>query len=65
VEFVDILRSFNVAHVFAEIHVYRESVEALWGTDNGLDKCFCVVVFLLVLSALFPGRLLSKDEISN
>jgi hypothetical protein len=53
------------AHAFAEIHVYRESVAAFWDTDQALDKCFCIVVFLLVLSALLPKRLLLKEPISD
>jgi hypothetical protein len=54
-----------VAHAFTEIHVYRESVAAIWDTDQALDKCFCIVVFLLVLSALLPRRLLPEDEFSD
>jgi hypothetical protein len=54
-----------VAHAFAEIHVYRESVAAIWDTDKALDKCLCIVVFLLVLSAVLPKRLLPKGEISD
>jgi hypothetical protein len=56
-----------VAHVFTEIYVYRGGLSAntLWGTDKALDKFLWIVVFLLVASALLPGRLPPKDQTSN
>jgi hypothetical protein len=54
-----------VAHAFAEIHVYKESVAEFWDTDQALDKCFCIVVILIVLSAFLPRRPLPQDEISD
>ena len=55
------------AHVYTDVHVYRGGLSAntLWGTDKALDKCLWIVVFLLVVSALLPGRLPPKNQISN
>jgi hypothetical protein len=51
-----------IAHVFTEVHVYGEglSADTLWGTDKALDKFLWIVVFLLVLSALFPKNIATK-----
>jgi hypothetical protein len=50
------------AHVYTEAHIYREGLNAgtLWGTDNALDKCLWIVVFLLVLSALLPKKIATR-----
>ena len=55
------------AHVYTDVHVYGGGLSAntLWGTDKALDKCLWIVVFLLVVSALLPGRLPPKNQISN
>ena len=55
------------AHVYTDVDVYRGGLSAntLWGTDKALDKCLWIVVFLLVISALLPGRLPPKNQISN
>ena len=47
-----------VAHVYTDVHVYGGGLDAntLWGTDAALDKCFWIVVFLLVVSAFLPER---------
>lgn len=44
------------AHIFTEVHFFKESVSALWDTDMALDKCFCIVVLLLLFSALLPNK---------
>ncbi len=55
------------AHVYTDAFVYEGGLNAntLWGTDNALDKCLWIAVFLLVASALLPGRLQSKDQTSG
>jgi hypothetical protein len=45
-----------VAHLYTEVHIYREGLSALWGTDMGLDICFWIVVFLLVVSAFLSEK---------
>lgn len=51
-----------IAHVYTEVHVYGGglSADTLWGADNALDKCFWIVVFLLVLSALLPKKIANQ-----
>jgi len=48
-----------IAHVYTEVHVYSGglSADTLWGSDKALDKCLWIVVFLLVISALFPKKI--------
>jgi hypothetical protein len=48
------------AHLFTEVHFYKESMGALWDTDMALDKCFWIVVLLLVFSALLPKKIAIK-----
>ena len=48
--------SLLFAHGFTEIVFYQDGLGALWSTDRGLDKCFWVVVLLLILSALLHRR---------
>jgi hypothetical protein len=56
-----------VAHVYTEVYVYKGglSADTLWGADKALDKLFWIAVFLLVASALLPGKLRPKDQPSN
>ena len=48
-----------IAHLYTEVRVYggRLNADTLWGGDKALDKCFWIVVFLLVLSALLPKKI--------
>jgi hypothetical protein len=46
-----------VAHSYVEVHFYGEGIAGLWDTDMALDKCFCAVVLLLAISALFPRKI--------
>jgi hypothetical protein len=50
--------SLLVAHVYTEVHIYREGLSAntLWGTDKALDKCFWIVVLFLVVSAFLSKK---------
>lgn len=48
------------AHIFTEVHFYNEGMSALWDTDKALDKCFWIVVVLLVFSALLPEKIALK-----
>ena len=56
-----------IAHVYTEVRVFGGGLNAdtLWGSDKALDKCLWIVVLLLVLSALLPRKIETKDEISN
>jgi hypothetical protein len=51
-----------IAHVSIEVFANGGGLNAdtLWGTDKALDKCFWIVVFLLVLSALLPKRVATQ-----
>lgn len=51
-----------IAHVYTEVHIYGERLNAdtLWGTDKALDKCFWIVVVLLVLSAMLPKKIATQ-----
>jgi succinate dehydrogenase hydrophobic anchor subunit len=51
-----------VAHLFTEVHIYGEGLSALWDTDGALDKCFWVVVFLLIVSAFLPNKATENDK---
>lgn len=51
-----------VAHLYTEVHFYGEGLSALWDTDKALDKCFWIVVFLLVVSAFFPKKTTESDK---
>jgi hypothetical protein len=50
-----------VVHSYVEVHFYGENIAALWDTDIALDKCFCAVVILLVVSALFPRKIPTRS----
>jgi len=52
-----------IAHVFTEVNVYGGglSIDTLWGADKALDKCLWIAVFLLVLSALLPNKIVSEQ----
>ena len=51
-----------IAHVYTEVHVYREGLSAatLWGTDRALDECLWIVVILLILSALLNKKIATQ-----
>jgi hypothetical protein len=51
-----------VAHLYTEVHFYGEGLSALWDTDKALDKCFWIVVFLLIVSAFFPKKTTEIDK---
>ena len=52
-----------VAHVYTEVHIYGGGLSAntLWGTDMALDKCFWIVVFLLVVSTFLSKKNATQD----
>jgi len=52
-----------VAHVYTEVHIYGGGLNAdtLWGTDMALDKCFWIVVFLLVVSTFLSRKNTTQD----
>jgi len=56
-----------VSHVFTEVLIYKGELNAdtLWGNDKALDKFMWIVVFLLVLSALLPKKVIGKEEDSD
>jgi hypothetical protein len=49
------------AHVYTEVHFFGSKLSAntFWDTDMALDKCFWIVIFLLVVSALFPKKIVT------
>jgi len=51
-----------VAHLYIEVHFYGGGLSALWDTDKALDKCFWIVVFLLIVSALLPKKTTESDK---
>ena len=56
-----------VFHVFTEVLIYKGGLNAdtLWGNDKALDKCMWIAVFLLVLSALLPKKIIGNDADSD
>lgn len=56
-----------VAHVFTEVVIYNEgvTVDTLWGTDRGLDKCLWTVVALLLLATYLPEQVPKSEEIEH
>lgn len=56
-----------VSHVLTEVLIYKGgwNTNILWGTDKALDICMWIVVFLLVLSALLPKKIVGMDEDSD
>jgi hypothetical protein len=52
-----------VAHVYTEVHIYGGglSADTLWGSDMALDKCFWIVVFLLVVSTFLSKKNATQD----
>lgn len=50
-----------IAHACTDVHFYGLSINTLWGTDNALDICLWIVVFLVVLSALLPKKIATQE----
>ena len=52
-----------IVHVSIEVCASGGGLNAdtLWGADKALDKCFWIVVFLVVLSALLPKRVTAQQ----
>lgn len=56
-----------IAHVYTEARIYGGGLNAdtLWGADKALDKCFWIVVVLLILSAMLPKKIAIQRSIPN
>ena len=55
------------AHVYTEVHIFGGGLSAntLWGTDRALDKCFWIVVFLLVVSAFLSKKNATQERVTH